>query len=131
MYKDHKKGFNQMLADEARTALILRRFSKEYPFKREFDEYGDVVRDYKKELDIYVVDEVETLLPQVNSEYFGSFQTYHLHCSSKPSFQSDVTIVPQLPRTKLKPKQSLSLKVKNALTTNPLPRIAFVLKTFL
>ncbi|OQA45799.1 MAG: hypothetical protein BWY47_01909 [Bacteroidetes bacterium ADurb.Bin302] len=115
MYNDHKKGFNQNLADRARTILLLKRYSTVGFAKREFDEYGDVVRDYKKELEIYASDELINLLPQVSGEYFHSCQSYHLYRKKHINDVPEVKIVPQLKRTKVLKKQNVIARLKAVL----------------
>lgn len=129
MYNDHKKGFNQNLADRARTILLLKRYSTVGFAKREFDEYGDVVRDYKKELEIYANDELTNLLPQVSGEYFHSCQSYHLYRKKHIADSPKVHIVPQLKRTKLVHKQSVTERLR-AILRPSIPNFTHVFRSF-
>jgi len=129
MYKDHKKGFNEQLANHAKTVLLLRRMKRENIAKREFDEYGDVIRDYRKELEAYVKDEEENLLPQVTADYFNSFQRASLYRKVNESRTHEVHVVPQLPRQKVVVKQPLSQRIVATLKS-PYPRISYALRTF-
>lgn len=99
------------MADRARTVLLLKRQSKLNLATREFDEYGDVVRDFRKELEIYAKDEQENLLPQVSGDYFYSFHTYHLYRKSNEAVAPKVRVIPQLSRTKVLKKQSIITRI--------------------
>ncbi len=137
MYSDHRKGFSEALALQARSRLLFQLRSKmnsslneSYIFERQFDEYGDVKRDYKKELEMYVKDEEEILLPQVKDEFFFGTQRYRLFVESKPDFNHDVDVLPQLPRqlaVKVQPKwKMLSFKL---LQDKLVPKFTLALKS--
>ena len=129
MYTDHRKGFDEERANIAKTVLLLRRINRVNVIHREFDEYGDVIRDYKKELEAYVKDEEENMLPQVTADYFNSFQRAYIYRETQKDFVSDVQVVPQLPRYKVVAKKSLLQKVI-ATIKSPYPRISYALRTF-
>lgn len=131
MYKDHKKGFNEELSNIAKSALLLKRLNKVKTIvERQFDEYGDVIRNYREELEAYVKDEEENLLPQVTSDYFNSFQRAALHREKHAGMEYDVKVVPQLPRQKVVPKPQPLYQKTMTLLKAPYPRIAYALRLF-
>lgn len=44
--------------------------------ERKFDEKGNVIRDYKKELELYSKDEEDRLLSTLSTRHFDSFRKY-------------------------------------------------------
>ena len=69
-----------------------------------YDAQGNVVRDMRKEYDLY--NEMDSLrfLPNVDSDYFKSYETYE-HFRSTAPFKPDVNKVPlaPIPQYKFKP----------------------------
>lgn len=128
MYTDHKKGLNLRNANKARMELFIRNLNVSHEFSREFDEYGDVKRDYVNEIRIFAQHETETLIPQVDSEYFYTFHNFHLHLKNNIDITPDVKILPSLPRVKVQAKQPLLARVRSKLKS-PYPKLTMVLRS--
>ena len=94
MYKDHRKGFNQELSEQARVKLLIQGQTGIKTFAREFDADGNVVRNYKNELDLYVKDEQDNLIPQVGGEYFNAYQKFQLHLKNKNDYLPEIKTIP-------------------------------------
>lgn len=108
MYSDHKKGFNKNHSDKSRIELYKKHLkAKTAPFiqanpphyqefENRFDNRGEVIRDYQKEIEIYSQDEIERLLPQIPSEDFESIRKRHLEFQDKEKsgFIAHVDTVP-------------------------------------
>lgn len=73
--------------------------------KSEFDKKGNVIRDYKSELSIYVKHEEHFVLPSYEGKYFDGHEHYKKFVESQPkTFTPIVTPRPlaELPETKKK-----------------------------
>ena len=108
MYSDHKKGFNKNHSDKSRIELFKKHLkAKTAPsiqanpthyqeLENHFDNRGEVIRDYKKEIEIYSQDEIERLLPQIPNEDFESIRKRYLEFQYKEKigFKTKVDTVP-------------------------------------
>jgi hypothetical protein len=73
-------GLNHTLANEARIVLTTRNFTQNQndgSIKRTFDKNGEVLRDHKRELEVYVKDEQFHLIPTFEISHFDSYRQYH------------------------------------------------------
>lgn len=119
MYNDHVKGLNHSLASMAKALLMANRMRINItPEKREFDEYGDVIRNHKEELQLAYHDEQQNLLSQVNPEFYHTIHFHHTQRESKKDELPSVTILPQLPRNKVVVQPKLSVRIVYAFKTN-------------
>ncbi len=128
MYTDHKKGLNQKNANKARMELFMRKLNVSQEFPREFDEYGDVKRDYVNEIRMFAQHETENLIPQVDGDYFHSFQNFHVHLNKNANMAPDVKTVPSLPRVKVQAKQPLFARLRSKIKA-PYPRLTMALRS--
>lgn len=93
MYSDHLKGLNHNIANIAKSILLANKLQVNIkPEQRQFDEYGDVIRNYKEELRLAYEDEQVNLLTQVNSEFFNTMN-FHLTQRASKAEQTEQTAV--------------------------------------
>jgi hypothetical protein len=98
-------GINNNLANEARVQLLMDYYNERKHSKvllLEFDEKGDVKRDFKKELDTYCEDELKNILPQVDVSIFDSHRRFQK--------QQHSNAIPKVDKVKLAPIDSPSYK---------------------
>jgi len=108
-----EKLYNKSLADLARIQILTDEYnghSKTTEIQREFDSSGNVIRNYKKELEILSKDEQNHILPSLDNSYFDSFRKHKEHIITSRSSTPSVFKVKLAP---LPPSQSDDiLKIK-------------------
>lgn len=114
-----EKLYNKSLADLARIQILTDEYnghSKTTEIQREFDSSGNVIRNYKKELEILSKDEQNHILPSLDNSYFDSFRKHKEHIITSRSYTPNVFKVKLAP---LPPSQSDNiLKIKTFLFMN-------------
>lgn len=67
--------YNKSLADKVRIALL----SRDLTFQNKYDCNGNVIRDFRQELNIYSKDEEINLLPKIDAKFFDSHRKFKTH----------------------------------------------------
>lgn len=108
-----EKLYNKTLADLARIQILTNQYngySKTSEIQREFDSSGNVIRNYKKELEILSKDEQNHILPSLDNSYFDSFRKHQEHINTSRSSTPNVFKVKLAPLPPSKSDDILKIK---------------------
>lgn len=75
----YQPGVNIELTKQIQVAKMISEYNDSTQHdivERQFDTNGNVIRDYKKELDVYIKDEITNVLPNVDNSVFNAWKIF-------------------------------------------------------